>query len=368
MRRAGAVASLFLSIGGALHAQDAAKAPGLAYLVEGASRVYVVDESRCSAAPNSKDGGHWYLIEGEEGLGRLRKELSEVATGEMGGCLCGGPDVHFYAAKPSGETRYFGLDCERYLDGHAIPPSLQALLIPSRQTFIGTRKGETYLIDIPLDLEEAAARQSFAEAGFTLVVGGWWNMFTEALPREEVLRRRASATAPVHLKVEAGPFKPSRPEPVLPRKRTNSEEAQWERAWFTWREENDAATTRSAKQQVEAWIKGLGLQGALLGAVEPRFSMSSGDETTYSADLLFNNAEAVRKALAAPQAAQEGLRVKQTDYRSAQEMRANFYYQAALLLPESPSQELLAKAEHVLPGIRRIIPLCDCREGRERDK
>jgi|WetSurMetagenome_2_1015567.scaffolds.fasta_scaffold103960_1 hypothetical protein len=368
MLRAGVVASLFLSLGGMLLAQDAAKAPGLAYLIEGASRIYVVDESRCSAAPDSKEGGRWYLIEGDEKLGRLRKDLSEVAVSEKGGCLCGGPDVHFYAAMPSGETRYFGLDCERFLDWNAIPSSLQALLVPSRPTFIGTRKGDTYIVDIPLDAEEAIARQRFTEAGFTLVVGGRWNMATEAFPREEVLRQRSSATAPVHIEVEAGPFKPIRPEPVLPKKRTKAEETEWKRAWFTWQEENEASTTRSARERLGAWVERLGLQGALLGAVEPRFSMSSGDETTYRADLLFNDAEAVRKALGAPGATQEGLRVKQADYRSAQEMQAKFYYQAALLLPESPPREMLVKAEHVLPDIRRIVPLCDCREEPARAK
>jgi TonB family protein len=139
---------------------------------------------------------------------------------------------------------------------------------------------------------------------------------------------------------------------------------QWHRAWYSWHEENEASTTRSAKGRIEAWIERLKLQGALFGAVEPRFSMSSGDETTYSADLLFNDTEAVQKALEDPQAVQEGLRVQQADYRSAQEMQAKFYYQAALLLPESPSRQTLMNAEHVLPGIRRIVPLCDCREDK----
>ena len=98
---------LFATVAGL--AQDATKSPGLSSLLDGAVRIYVVDESRCSANPNSKEGGRWYLIEGDEKLTSLRQALAEVTTQERGGCMCGGADIHSYAQKPNGETRYFGL-------------------------------------------------------------------------------------------------------------------------------------------------------------------------------------------------------------------------------------------------------------------
>lgn len=354
--------ALLLLVAAHAGAQEARMSPGLSYLLDGAVRIYVVDESRCSAGPNSKEGGRWYLMEAEEKLEGLRAQFSKLDTGSEGGCMCGGPDIHFYAQTEVGETTYFGLDCEEYLSGVEIPRSLQDLLIPARPTFLGQRMGQTYIVDLPLEVEEPAARRAFGVAGLTLLTGGRWNGFTGAHPREVERKARLKETAPVHLLLEVGPFKAPRPAPEFPKGANEAQEATFERDYRLWYKETSAALRAMATERTAGWLDGVGLKGFLVLPIEASEHISNGELSTFSADLYLSDAAAVRGALASPKAKRPKVKVDAVEYRIAQRAQPPAFYQAALLLTENPTPEEIAKAKAVLPGIRRVVPLCECRE------
>ena len=343
-------------------AQEKPPSPGLAYLLDGAVRIYVIDESRCSAKPDSKEGGRWYLIEGEEILKRLRVELSTLASESKGGCACGGPDIHFYAETAAGETTYFGIDCEVYLAGVEIPKSTQALLIPARPTFVGKRMGQTYVVDLPLGTSENQSRAIFRESGFTLLTSGYWNIETEASPRESVMAWVQRQSAPVHLVIEIGPLVPSKPEPVRPASTDSPEWEAWQKKFDKWFWEGIAEVEQAATKRADRWMDDLGLRLLLVSPPDLRFSGSSGDESTYSLELYLRDPQAVKSALSSRKAKRKDIAVRLEEFRSGPLPAEGQYYQAALLLSETPTPEEIAKVKAVLPGIGRVVPLCECRE------
>ncbi len=349
---------MLLTLGAALipgpWAQEKTASGGLAYLLDGAVRIYAVDESRCSAGPGKPEGGQWYLIEGEKKLNDLREALADVSTDELNGCGCGGPDVHFYAENEAGKTRYFGLDCGVALDGVQLPSSLQNILGPSKKEFIGVLGGQTYLVDIPLNVDEQDARKKFAEAGLNLLVSGYWNVFSQAGPREDALEM----AAPVTIELRVGPFKDSRPAPKFPGANSESAMMAYAGAHQQWERE----VVAKARPILQVWLDQLGLRQLQMAPDVVRTSMAGYDETLCDAEVFLKDPEAVRKALAKPDAKNDLVSVSKVEYRTPAEIKARSKYQAALLLPGFATPSELKRIKNVLPGIGRVVPLCECHE------
>lgn len=357
------VMALLLLVATHLGAQEAMKSPGLSYLLDDAVRIYVIDESQCSTKPDAKEGGRWYLIEGEETLDRLRKALSAVDVNKRGGCACGGPDIQFYAVKPDGTSRHFGLDCAVFLNGVQLPKELRGQLIPSSKEFIGRAGGMTYICDIPLGTTEEEARRAFSASDLILLTGGRWYMATDADPREVRLQEHRWNSAPVLLEFTLGPFSgPGCSDYASRRER----EGEWE---------------RKAGALVSEWIEKRLLGIHLLDRAGVSSSSSSSTQEWESAffkeGLILDDAEAVRKALdIAPLPSltmHERLRMEESTkrhqaptlwleestFRTPQEQVVQGRYQAALLLWDTDPPERLDAARRLLGEGGTITFLCE---------
>lgn len=329
----------FLPLG--IAAQEKPAHPNLAYLLDGITKIYVVDESRCSSEPGSPDAGRWYVIEGEAALQRLEREFGKVETSKQGGCLCGGADIHFYGQDSKGDLRYFGLDCGMFIEGCEIPKALPPLIVPTKKGFLGKPVGPTYVVDVPLETTEPEIRAAFAKADLTLLVGGWWNMFSSCAPRAWAQKKHAKETAPAYLELKVGPLPVPKSAPG----------GYWE---------IDQRMKQEAAGRVSQWLDRWGLHSLLLIPERVDSWKSGGGEATFRADCYFGNAEEVRKALS--KISKDGglaVDVLSTTYRSREEMQAQAFYQAALLLPDAGVAEGLRQAKALLPPGCKVTALCE---------
>jgi len=376
MRRGARAAFLFLAMALAFAlcpaGQEKPALAGLDRLLDGAVRIYVVDESRCSTGYDSVEGGRWYLIEGEESIERLRQGLAAVPKQPPNGCKCGGPDVHYYVERGDGSLKYFGVDCATFIQAMKIPPELKAILLPGEDRFLGGDGGPTYLVDVPLEVDEDSAQRAFSAKGFSLLTGGWWNMFSRAYPREFAARMHTERTAEVHLEFDLGSFQTTlSPAPQCPTKPEAMELDQFMRteefkrfsdSYFTWSAEARAETDALAAEKAEEWVKQLGLGPFLILLETPRQGGHGGGENIYACECFLRDAKAVRNILAQQQSMGTAPVSPKVEYRSAATQRIKGFYQAALLFPTPPSRKDIARAKAILPGIGRVIPLCECKD------
>jgi len=372
VRRTALLLALALVLPFASRGQEKPPLAGLDSLLDGAVRIYVVDESRCSTGYDSDEGGRWYLIEGEESLERLRRELAAVPKQLPNGCKCGGPDVHYYVERGDGGLKYFGIDCGSFIEAMKISPELKAILLPGEDRFLGGGGGPTYLVDIPLEVEEDSARQAFSAKGFSLLTGGWWNVFSKAYPREFAARMHTERTAEVHLEFDLGSFHttlppaprcPTKPDAIeLDEFMQTDEVKRFSDSYFAWSAEARAETDALASEKAKEWANQLGLGPFLVLLETSRMGGVGGGESEYSCECFLRDAKAIRNILAQQQSKGTAPIIRNVEYRSAATQRSKGFYQAALLFPTPPSRKDLAKAKAVLPGIGRVIPLCECRD------
>ncbi len=318
------------------------------YLIDGAKKIYVIDESRCSTNSSSVDSGGCYLIEGEETIENLRKELSQVHSDDtLHGCLCGGPDIHYYIDTGSEALSYLGLDCQKYLMGYDLPESILNVIIPSREKFVGKKIGSTYIVDIPLDMTEAEATKRFRGAGLLLITGGYWNIFRGCVPRERRIVGYKQDTAPVYLILKVGRFKVNDPKMDI----------------F-----HDCPLRQDALRKAEDWLEKKGLNSFLIFPpimYNPGGTFHSGgvdDEVFWSVGCYLNNARAVRKSLAKDNSCVSNdnkVSIELIEYRTKGQIKEKGYYQAALILSAGQQDKGLKIASKLIQGIGRITPLCE---------
>ena len=133
------------------------KYPDKPTISQGVNKIYIVDESRCENPDSGKNAGRVYLIEGQGKTVQLMKAFNNwhPKEDEVGGCLCGGPDKLYYCYEGTEQVDVWGLDCDTFLNYHAISPELNGLLNPKYPTtFLGEPIGYALIGDVPLETTE----------------------------------------------------------------------------------------------------------------------------------------------------------------------------------------------------------------------
>lgn len=167
---------LIFLIGGCSICQE--KNMDASYLIDGVQKIYIVDESKCSGPANKDEAGKVYLIEGKENIEKIRQELKKwTDLTNKGGCLCGGPDKHYYCMSANGQRNYWGLDCDEFINGMEITVGLNALINPKYETFIGIHVGFALVADVPISTDETNLVKMAHDKGYEIFYKGWGKQY-----------------------------------------------------------------------------------------------------------------------------------------------------------------------------------------------
>jgi len=308
------------------------------FLMDDVEKIYVVDEATCSIKRPSCESGKTYIIEGEEKLGLLRDGLTKMDTSTRGGCLCGGPDIHFYCLLQDGSQRYLGLDCNNYLAGIQITDEVRSLINPVEGSFLGTFFGYALVADAPTDLNVEDFYSLCQDTG-TVGLATEWN-------RERALEREREAIAPVHLRLETN----FHAEDIA-----NFEE----KSQLRWQWEKDAA------KRFENWLSQRGLTEMVLKAGRVSSPRSSGSRTResmdFQQDVYLSDPAAAKGILSKGDDPEQAVTLKDVEYRSAEQQSEPHFYTVILISNNPCSAKEIGGVDESFPMLERIRPICDRR-------
>jgi hypothetical protein len=325
------------------------KVPDKPTMGQSVNKIYVVDESRCENPDSGINAGRVYLIEGQEKMAKLMKAFKDWQPKDGGGCLCGGPDKHYYCYAEKEQVNYWGLDCDTFLQSNEICPELNGLINPKYPaTFLGEPVGYALTASVPIETTEKEIVEIGRKANVTIFYGDWARNSTI----EQKNKETASFEALIKVDLKDKGILDSEHNRIMELIRQKASEE--ERAKVV--QETDDKVNAMCYKAYQEWLLNYGIEpSSLIDSQRSGWSSNGGAELKLCLSKIPHSFKKNEQW----QNAECNISIKEVNNRTDKEKCKQYYYGITILVPTSDSEKESKRISAAMPMLRNVRCVCE---------